>query len=93
VHWSDPVYVEAGGDCGAGWVEARGDDGVGYRLSGQAGDHGLVDVLADASVLNTWRDCDHSMGDLQLTDRDGNVIDYLIPLIGDAAGVIDVTTL
>jgi len=33
------------------------------------------------------------MGDLELTDRDGNVIEYLIPLVGDAAGVIDVTTL
>jgi hypothetical protein len=33
------------------------------------------------------------MGDLQLADRDGSVIEYLIPLIGDAEGVIDVATI
>ncbi len=50
----------------------------------------MVDVLADGLVLQTWGDCDRSLGDLQLTDRDGNLIEYLVPRIGDAEGVIDV---
>lgn len=91
--WSDPVYLEAGGDCGAGWVEYRGDDGLGYRLPGPEWDHGLVDVLADGLVLNTWRDCDRSSGELILTDREGNLVEYLVPLTGEIGGVIDVATL
>ena len=93
IPWSDPLFLEAGGDCSAGWVEFRGDDGLGYRLPGPEWEHGLLAVLPDGLVLNTWRDCDRSRGELILTDRDGNRVEDLIPLIGNGSGVVDVAAL
>ena len=49
IPWSDPVYLDAGGDC------------------------------------------DQSLGDLRLADRDGNLVEYQLPRVGDAKGVIDVS--
>ncbi|NOY55514.1 MAG: hypothetical protein GXP34_05940 [Actinobacteria bacterium] len=81
------------GDCGASNVQILQPDGTGIGLEtpwmeGIDG-YRLVDVVGGIATIQTWRGCDAWEGSLDAIGLDGALIRHLVPIVGDARGVID----
>ena len=86
------VLLQWSGDCGASNVQALQPDGTGVSLEtpwmeGIDG-YRLLDVVDGIATIHTWRGCDASEGSLDAMGLDGALVRHLVPIIGDARGVI-----
>ncbi len=91
---ADRTLLQWAGDCGASqletlqpldgtgsWLETPWMEGIdGYRL---------VDVVDGVATIHAWRGCDASEGTLDAMTVDGSLVRHLVPIVGDARGVID----
>lgn len=87
------TLLQWSGDCGAGAVFVRQADGTGVQLSvpGVTGDGvQMVDVVDGQVALYVWQGCDQWIGALEAIDTGGVFLHHLVPVVGDARGVVSV---
>jgi TolB protein len=90
------TYLQWSGDCGASKVATLAADGTGSFLEVAlpadliADGVSMVDIVDGRIAIYGWQGCDGWVGSLFTVDLDGGSLDMLIPVIGDARGVIGV---
>lgn len=95
----DDTILQWSGDCGASAVATLNDDGTGSFIEVTtpaevvADGVRLIDVANGQMTLYGWQGCDGWIGTLFTTDLDGNHLNTLVSVIGDARGVTGVVGL
>jgi TolB protein len=91
----DEVFLQWSGDCGSSAVAILNTEGLGefLQMEGPEGvGHGvaMVDIVDGQMTVYGWDDCAATIGALFTTDLDGRYLSTLVPVVGDARGVIGV---
>jgi TolB protein len=90
------TYVDWSGDCGASDTRVLQSDGTAAPLSISipasivADGWTLIDVVSGQFVVYAWQGCAADVGVLFAVDGSGQFTHELVPVAGDARGVIDV---
>ena len=93
------TFVQWGGDCGAGAVAVLQPDGTGSFLTVSVPASivpdgvGMVDIVGGQMAIEGWQGCAHDVGALFATDLNGAFQYDLVPVVGDARGVLGVVGL
>jgi TolB protein len=92
----EETFIEWSGDCGSSAVAILNPDGTGDLLDieepGPRLAHGveMIDVHDGQMAVYGWSDCAATVGGVFTVDLEGNFLNTLVPVIGDARGVTGV---
>lgn len=93
------TLLQWNGDCGAAGVKTLNADGTGDWVEVDWPEElthfssTLLDVRGEVVTLFAWEGCGGDVGMLVTTGLDGDNLQTLVPIIGDAAGVAGVVSL